>query len=312
MTDPSYFVFTGVTSGLGMEAARNVASSCSKNMIVAGVRDPENAQALRDAIPASQLILFELDTSSLASVEAFAAAAKEVIGASSIVGIALNAGVQITDGDRNSVDGFELTFATNVLGHVALFNLLRCKLAPQAIVVSTASGTHDADHKLAKPYGFRGGVFPSSHAVAMGDVSNSDNAAQVGRDRYSTSKLCNIMFTYAMAREFGDTGPRFIAFDPGLMPGTGLARTQPVIVRAAWRYVLPLAVRFIDGASTAERSGAQLAALLTGQAHPQGTGLHIEFTGNEIRSAPISHDEAKQDELMEWIADATQRVCKAA
>ena len=212
-----------------------------------------------------------------------------MIKGASISGLALNAGVQITDGDRLSVDGFDLTIATNVLGHIALFNLLEPFMSMRSSVVSTASGTHDADHRLAKPYGFKGGVFPSIKAVAAGDLSASSDNAQIGRDRYSTSKLCNIMFTYAMGRRYGANGPRFIAFDPGLMPGTGLARTQPALIRAAWKHLLPLAVRFIDGASTAKRSGFELARLLTGVTHTEGTGLHVEYTGLEIPSLSLIH-----------------------
>ena len=120
------------------------------------------------------------------------------------------------------------------------------------------------------------------------------------------------MFTYAMGRRCSANGPRFIAFDPGLMPGTGLARTQPALIRVAWKHLLPLMVRFIDGASTAKRSGIELALLLTGATHAQGTGLHIEFTGQEIPSSPLSYDKAKQDELVEWVADLTKQVRQAA
>ena len=295
-----FHLVTGATSGLGLEAAAALVKADAGNVILAGVRENADLQALRAVIPAAQLQLMTLDVSSLASVQQFAAEVVSSLGTDKLASMALNAGVQIVSGDQFSIDGFELTFATNVLGHIALFRSLHAHTLTNAVIVSTASGTHDADHKLAKPYKFYGGFFPSPAAVAAGTVSASIDKAQLGRDRYATSKLCNILFTYAMAREFEATGPRFIAYDPGLMPGTDLARDQPAAIRFAWKNVLPTAAKLIDGASTAKRSGAMLARLLTGEHLADGSGLHVEFSGLEIASSRMSYDTSIQDKLIEW------------
>lgn len=304
MTQNKFYLITGATSGIGLEVAAYLARQDPENFIIVGARDPARAEALRKAVPLKQLLMLELDTSSLRSVKAFATKVRATLATSTLSGMALNAGVQIVSGDQHSEDGFELTFATNVLGHIALFELLQPSFASASVIVSTASGTHDKDHKLAKPYKFFGGYFPSAEAVASGNVSSSTDKAQMGRDRYATSKLCNILFTYAMARKFGANGPRFIAFDPGLMPGTGLARDQPAALRFAWKNILPTAAKMIDGASTAKRSGAMLAQLLSHVRHSAGTGLHIEFTGKEIPSSQISHDKALQNALMTFALKA--------
>ena len=301
MTQHKYYLLTGATSGLGLEAATQLAKADESSFLIVGARQPIRATALRRAVPEAQLLMLELDTSSLASVKSFAAKVREALAASTLSGVALNAGVQIVSGDLYSVDGFELTFATNVLGHIALFQYLQPVLSPSAVIVSTASGTHDKDHKLAKPYKFFGGYFPSAAEVAAGKPSRSTDKAQMGRDRYATSKLCNILFTYAMARKYGNDGPRFIAFDPGLMPGTELARDQPAPLRFAWKNILPTAAKMIDGASTAKRSGAMLAQLLAKKRFPIETGLHVEFTGDEIPSSKMSYDQAIQDELIAWM-----------
>jgi NAD(P)-dependent dehydrogenase (short-subunit alcohol dehydrogenase family) len=301
MGSARYYLFTGATSGLGLEAAAQLAQTYPQSVIIVGARETASLDSLRRVISAAQLHILTLDTSSLASVRSFANEVTDLLGTSTLAGMALNAGVQIVSGDRYSVDGFELTFATNVLGHVALFRFLQPVLSASATIVSTASGTHDKDNKLAKPYKFYGGYFPSAAAVAAGDVSTSADKSQLGRDRYATSKLCNILFTYAMARKFGQDGPRFIAYDPGLMPGTELARDQPAALRFAWKNVLPTAAKLIDGASTAKRSGAMLAQLLGGRHLANGTGLHVEFTGQEIRSSEMSYDVRLQDALMAWV-----------
>ena len=301
MTQHKYYLLTGATSGLGLEAATQLAKADESIFIIAGARQPRQATALRRAVPEARLLVLELDISSLASVKSFAAKVRQALAASTLSGVALNAGVQIVSGDQYSVDGFELTFATNVLGHIALFQYLQPILSPSAVIVSTASGTHDKDHKLAKPYKFFGGYFPSAAEVAAGKVSESTDKAQMGRDRYAASKLCNILFTYAMAKRYGNDGPRFIAFDPGLMPGTELARDQPAPLRFAWKNILPTAAKMIDGASTAKRSGAMLAQLLAKKRFPIETGLHVEFTGDEIPSSKMSYDQAIQDELIAWM-----------
>ena len=300
MHKPNLFVLTGATSGLGLETAIFLAKADTTSRIIAGVRNLSAAAALRAAVPEDQLILLELDTSSLESVKKFAAEAKALLVSNTLAGVALNAGIQIISGDQYSIDGHELTFATNVLGHIALNHYLQPVFSPSTIIVSTASGTHDKNHKLAKPYKFYGGYFPTAGLVAAGNVSDAKDAAQLGRDRYATSKLCNILFTYAMGRKYGSDGPRYIAFDPGLMPGTELARDQPAALRFAWKNILPVAAKMIDGASTAKRSGAMLAQILIEQQAPDGTALHIEFTGKAIPSSILSHDITAQDELMAW------------
>ena len=304
MVQNKFYLITGAISGIGLEVASQLAGADPANFIIVGAREPSLAKALRQAVPREQLFVLKLDTSSRSSVKSFAAEVHTALGTSTLSGLVLNAGVQIISGDQYCEDGFELTFATNVLGHIVLFDLMQSSLSPDSVIVSTASGTHDKDHKLAKPYKFYGGYFPSANAVAAGNVSDSTDKAQLGRDRYATSKLCNILFTYAMARKFGNNGPRFIAFDPGLMPGTELARDQPAALRFAWKNILPTAAKLIDGASTAKKSGAMLAQLLTQKRFPSGTGLHIEFTGNEIPSSQLSHDRAFQDELMEFALTA--------
>lgn len=219
-------------------------------------------------------------------------------------GLALNAGAQFVSDTAPSVDGYDLTFATNVLGHIGLSKALGPAMSDQSVIVSTASGTHDETNSIARSSGFRGAFFPSAEAIASGELSDASNIRQAGMDRYATSKLCNVMFTYAMARRTGANGLRFLALDPGMMPGTGLARDHSKAAQLAWKTVMPAMVRFMKGASTPERSGAVLADLLAGNVFQDGTGLYIEYTRKEIPSSKLSYDEDKQDALIEFAEQA--------
>jgi NAD(P)-dependent dehydrogenase (short-subunit alcohol dehydrogenase family) len=295
-----FYLITGATSGLGLATAQSLALSDPSVIIIVGARRPLEANALQQVVPANQLVLFSLDTSSLASVKKFVGDVVKFLGPAKLNALALNAGVQIVSGDYYSAEGFEKTFATNVLGHIALFDGLFSVLSANSVIVSTASGTHDKDHKLSKQYNFFGGYFPSVEQVAAGAVSEGTDPAQIGRDRYATSKLCNVLFTYAMARRHGPNGPRFMAYDPGLMPGTELVRDNTAAIRFAWKNLLPTAAKMIDGASTTKKSGEMLAQLLTGVHLPSGTGLHVEFTGTQIPSSVMSYDVTLQEALMIW------------
>jgi hypothetical protein len=49
-------------------------------------------------------------------------------------------------------------------------------------------------------FGIRGAIFPGAEAVARGVLDAKAALKQQGMDRYATSKLCNILFTFEMAR----------------------------------------------------------------------------------------------------------------
>ena len=287
------YLITGATSGLGLETARGVAARDPRRHVLAGARDPAAASALRAAVPPDRLTVLELDLASLASVRRFAAEARRRLGPGGrLAGIACNAGLQAVGPLRRSVDGHELTFATNHLGHVLLVHELLDLLAPGAAVVGTASGTHDPADRLARRFGFRGAVFPSAEAVARGELDGAASEKQRGMDRYATSKLCGILFAYAMAARVPAATARFLAFDPGLMPGTGLARDRPLPERLGWTYLMPVLGRFVPGVSSAARSGAALARLLTEPDVAPGTGLHLDF---RLRVTPTSELSLRRD-----------------
>jgi protochlorophyllide reductase len=288
--DHTTILLTGATSGLGLAAARALAVRTDARLVV-GARDPARADALRAAVPAERLAVLPLDLASLSSVRDFAAAVRRRLGPDGrLSAVACNAGVQLGAEDRTSADGYELTFASNHLGHFLLVHDLLDLLRPGAAVVSTASGTHDPDDRTARRFGFRGGIFPGAAAVARGALDPTASPAQRGRDRYATSKLCNVLSTYAMAARTPHL--RFVAFDPGLMPGTGLARGLPAHLRFAWSNVLPVLARLMPGTSTPARSGAALARLLSDPAAADGTGVHVD---HRLQRTPSSRDSRRTD-----------------
>lgn len=292
-------LMTGATSGLGFNTVKQLSQQPHLNLIV-GVRNPQAADRLRSVMPKERLTILPLDLDSLASVRHFAAATIDLLGESSLSAIALNAGIQITTGLERSVDGYERTFASNYLGHFLLVCLLFPVLAANAAVVSTVSGTHDPNDSFARLFGFRGGFFPNAEAVAQGVLDTSASPKQQCLDRYATSKLCNLLFTYEMARRVPADRVRFLAYDPGLMPGTGLARDRGATDRFAWKYILPILRLFIPGVSSPERSARSLCKLLTDSAIAPISGSHFDYRLKPTKTSADSHREDWQQELYSY------------
>ena len=126
-------------------------------------------------------------------------------------------------------------------------------------------------------------------------------------DRYATGKLCDILYAYDMASRVPDTRVRFFCFDPGMMPGTGLARDRSGAERFVWRFLMPLLGWFMPGVSSPRRSARAMVdkLLLLPTAYPSGS--YVEFTG---RLAPHSAL-ARRSDLGQDLYDVSKRIVEA-
>ena len=143
------YIITGTSSGIGTVMAYELAKRGAK--VIAANRNIKKAKIAIEGIQYSNDILgslqiTKLDVASLDSVREFANRIQEDSSIKQIDGLILNAGIMALPEREESVDGFELQMATNVLGHHLLTSLLmpKIKAAPRAVIVSTtssASGT---------------------------------------------------------------------------------------------------------------------------------------------------------------------------
>jgi NAD(P)-dependent dehydrogenase (short-subunit alcohol dehydrogenase family) len=276
-------LITGASSGLGRAVAGQLARAGVQHLVLP-VREERTGDALRsevESLGCKNVSTPLLELASLASVKQFIEEFRARQQPVSLAGLLLNAGTQSAHQLRFTQDGLEATFAVNHLAHYALFKGLRDQLIPTASVGWTGSGTHDPNLRAARAFGFRGAQYHTAVMLAEGQYPGAKNPEQTCRDAYATSKWCNIL----MARHFGskESGQRrFFAFDPGLMPGTGLAREQHGLVLAAWNHVLPRLVRILPGASSPQRSGDTYFKLLQGQIAIEENGSYFEYTGKVI------------------------------
>ena len=138
-------LITGSTSGIGLRTAEILMQSKKFKVIIAS-RNAEKVQHVVNNLKekfGDAVVGYALDVSSLKAVSDFADQFKKDF--KTLHSLVLNAGVANFKLEI-SAEGFESTFATNVLGHYYLVELLLPMLtaSPSRIVV-VASGVHDPD-----------------------------------------------------------------------------------------------------------------------------------------------------------------------
>lgn len=282
-------IITGAGTGLGFECTRALLDDDPSWHIVLAVRDTgRGADAVARLGRPDRCTVLEMDLASLRSVhrfvEDFRAAALPPLHA-----IVCNAGLQVVSGTQWTADGVEMTFGVNHLGHFALVQGLLGDLEPAARIVVVSSGTHDPAQRTGMPAPNYPTAAELAHPAQTADAN--------GRRRYTTSKFCNVLFAYELDRRLGHgaQGITVNAFDPGLMPGSGLARDYSTLGRWAWRYLFP-ALRVLPNVNSIRGSGRNLAAL-TGDARFDGvTGIYFEGV-RPILSSADSYDRDKALDL---------------
>ncbi len=306
-------IVTGGNSGLGYACAETLLkdpTAAGPWNVVLACRDPGRAQdaaaRLRQVALAAgssaRVEAMRLDLASLASVRAFAEEVTRRLEAGELPplhSLVCNAGVQTGGAKTFTSDGFESTFGVNHLGHFLLVNLLLPRLSAPARIAVVASGVHDPAQKTGMP----APAWNAPTALAKGELGAAaaqDSPAKTGRRLYTTSKLANVLFNYELARRL-PSGVTVNAFDPGLMPGTGLGREYPATLRWLWNHVLPRAIPLLrrvvsPNIHSPSESGAALARLVMERDLTGVSGKYFEGS-REIRSSIESYDAGRAAEL---------------
>ena len=296
-------LITGGHAGLGFAAATRLAAR-KENLVLAGryfERVNRAAGELRTRFGV-QVEAVMLDLASLDSVRSAAGEVCRLIAAgkiSSLDALLCNAGAQFQGPISYSKDGYEETFAINHLGHFLLVHLLLDSITQNGRVVFTASGTHDPETMDGKMVGKA--VEPDAFTLANEGKKGKPIS---GGQRYATSKLCNILFTYELNRRLrhSHSGVAAIAFDPGLIPETGLTRTAPAIAARLLRtnvmkwFFKKLGVTM----GSLSFSGDSLARIAIDSQFTNATGQYFQSNNGSLmkaQSSKVSYDEQKAVKL---------------
>ncbi|MCX4883653.1 MULTISPECIES: SDR family NAD(P)-dependent oxidoreductase [unclassified Streptomyces] len=288
-------IVTGASAGLGEITAGELAAL--GHHVILACRSVERGEAAAERIrartPGAALEVLELDLASLDSVRSAAAKLLADTARPPLHALVCNAGVQVVNGVQQSADGHELTFATNHLGHFLLIQLLADHIVAPGRIVLVSSEVHQGPRKSMG--------FPAphwQHPKALADPAQTElgGSPKAGRVRYATSKLANLYLTYELAPRVAEQGITVNAFDPGLMPETGLDRDWPQWTQRIYHAMAPVLVRILPGTRSVAGSGSDLAWLTASPDVADVTGTY--FSGRRRReSSPQSHDAARAAEL---------------
>ena len=184
---------TGANTGIGYEAALQLARKGAH--VLLGCRNQERASQAIERIqadaPNGSVEWLPLDLADLASVAAAAAQLRETHQQLDV--LICNAGVMVPPAGR-TVDGFELQFGINHLGHVALVLQLLPQLqaAMAARVVAVSSGA-------------------ALFGRMVFDDLNFERRGYQPWAAYGQSKLANLLFIQALARRLQRAGSSVLA-----------------------------------------------------------------------------------------------------
>ncbi len=199
---------TGATAGIGRVTALELAHM-GATVVLAGRNPAKCATTAIDIREESRNTAVEYlvaDLSSQEQVRRLAAGFKE---RHQRLDVLVNNAGALHMVRRNSADGIEMTFALNHLSYFLLTNLLLDVLVAStpARVVNVASVAHQ------------------KVSLNLGDVHAPGR--YVGFRAYSRSKLCNVLFTYELARRLEGTGVTANALHPGLVATNFLTNNGP-------------------------------------------------------------------------------------
>jgi NAD(P)-dependent dehydrogenase (short-subunit alcohol dehydrogenase family) len=263
------YIVTGATGGLGLSTAKFLSEEPDTRVILA-VRDTERGRRAATQI-GNNAEVAELDLSSLDSIDAFTSS-----WSGDVTGMINNAGVQIVNETRfTQKERFEETFAVNHLAALKL-TLGMLPFLDGGRVLFIGSGTHNPSNRAATIFGFRGARFKSIKNCAEG-LEETGPIRQIGMDRYATSKFLNMVTTVELARRISPERVSFFCLDPGMMPGTGLARTAPPHMRFVWANILPVVAKLLPDTSTPKRSGKTAAWIMTSEDLEKKSGTIFSF-----------------------------------
>ena len=223
-------VITGATSGIGKETALALAKKDHALYLL--VRNTQKGDRLKDEIMAQtgnkSIFVVKCDLANLQSVRE---AADELKAKLFAINVLINNAGGIFNQRELSKDGFEITFATNHLGHFALTMALMPLLEKgHARIINVSSEAHN-----------------------MGKADFDDlpweQKSYSAIKAYGNAKLFNIYFTKSLAEKYADKGISSFALHPGLVKtafGAGMSGFTKLLLWLA----SPFMISAEEGAQT--------------------------------------------------------------
>ncbi len=265
----STVVITGTSSGVGLQGARALAATGNWHVVMA-CRDLEKTEKAAAFVGISKdtYTILPLDLANLESVRQFVQKFRSL--GRSLDALVCNAAVYmpLLKQPLRSADGYELTVATNHLGHFLLCNLMLEDLKnsasphPRLIILGTVT---------ANPKEL-GGKIPIPAPPDLGDLQGfeagfkepitmiNSKPFKPGK-AYKDSKLCNVLTMLELHRRYHEsTGIVFSSFYPGCVAESALFRNH----YSLFQKIFPWFQKNITGGFVSEElAGERLAEVVS-------------------------------------------------
>lgn len=228
----STVVITGASSGVGLYAAKALAQRGWH--VVMACRDLDKTEKVAQTVgmPQGSYTILHLDLASLDSVRQFVQRFRE--SGKSLDALVCNAAIYmpLLKEPLRSPEGFELSVATNHLGHFLLCNLMLEDLKhsassdPRLVILGTV--THNPDELGGKiPPRPDLGNFEGFEAGFKAPIAMIDGKKFEPVKAYKDSKVCNVLTMRELHRRYHDTTDiTFSSLYPGCVADTPLFRNH--------------------------------------------------------------------------------------
>jgi len=311
----STVVITGASSGVGLYTAKALADTDQWDIVMA-CRDLEKSEkaAQKVGIPKDRYTIIPLDLANFDSVREFVNNFRAT--GKSLDALVCNAAVYmpILKEPKRNPDGYELTVATNHLGHFLLCNLMLEDLKqsgspdPRLVIL----GTVTANRKEL------GGKIPIPAPPDLGDLKGLEEGfkppiAMINGKKfkpgkaYKDSKLCNVLTMKELHRRYHDaTGITFSSLYPGCVAESPLFRNH----YSLFQKIFPWFQKNITGGYISEEeAGKRVAAVVKDPEYKQ-SGAYWSWGNRQKKDgksfvqemSPEATDEAKAKRLWELSA----------
>jgi protochlorophyllide reductase len=286
---PGTVLITGTTSGVGLNATRALVERGWT--VITANRDPVKAGAAADAlgIPRERLHHLRIDLGDLDSVRTGVETLVASVG-QGLDALLVNAAVykpRLKQPER-SPQGYEISMATNHLGHFLLIQMLLPELErsqhPSRRVVIL--GTVTANSKEL------GGKIPIPAPADLGDLSGfaagfkAPLAMANGKPfkpgkAYKDSKLCNMITTQELHRRLHQsTGIVFSSLYPGCVADTPLFRNTPRLFQT----IFPWFQKNITGGYVSQALAGERVAQVVADPEFAVSGVHWSWGNRQSKN----------------------------
>ncbi|MDY7021263.1 MAG: protochlorophyllide reductase [Cyanobacteriota bacterium] len=271
-------VITGASSGVGLHAANALAKKGW--YVVMACRNFEKTEKAAQSleIPKDSYTIMQLDLASLDSVRQFVNTFRE--SGKSLDALVCNAAVYLPleKEPLRSKDGYELSVATNHLGHFLLCNLMLEDLKhssasqPRLIILGTVTANpKELGGKIPIPAPPDLGNMQGLEAGFKAPIAMIDGKKFKSGKAYKDSKLCNVLTMRELHRRYHEsTGIVFSSLYPGCVATTALFRNHFPLFRT----IFPWFQKNITGGFVSEELAGERVAMVVADPDYNASGVY--------------------------------------